>query len=262
MDHSHSPIGAAAGEAAKTGFVVVIPAYGEAATIGGIVAGCRNCLAVIVVDDGSADATAAAAAAAGALVVRNERNLGKGASLVRGFQKAMHMAPGAAWVVTLDGDGQHRPADIPFLIACAAEDRIVIGSRRVGGRLGAETPRARYVANRVADFWVSWASGHPVDDSQSGFRVYPMGVLRALRAGQGLARGFGFESEMLIAAGALGVRTVAVPIASIYGGALRRASHFRPIVDIGKIVVMLGGRLLRRGMYPAGLWRVVKSFRR
>jgi len=67
---------------------------------------------------------------------------------------------------------------------------------------------------------------------------------------------------MLIAAGALGVRTVAVPIASIYGGALRRASHFRPIVDIGKIVVMLGGRLLRRGMYPAGLWRVVKSFRR
>src|ERR1700677_1730945 len=155
-------------------FAVVIPAYQEAATIGAIVAGCRaaDCvLDVIVVDDGSTDATADHARSAGARVLRNDRNQGKGASLARGFAAAMELDAG--WVVTLDGDGQHRPDDLVQVFARAREtpDRIIIGSRRADGHAA---PRARYIANRVADFWVSLASGHAVDDSQSGFRVYPM----------------------------------------------------------------------------------------
>ncbi len=64
---------------------------------------------------------------------------------------------------------------------------------------------------------------------------------------------------MLIAAGRTGVRTVSVDIPTIYGPALHRASHFRPVGDIARIVVMVGGHLLRRGMHPAGLLRTLRG---
>lgn len=222
---------------------VVIPAYGEAATIGPIVRDCRERAdGVIVVDDGSRDDTAALAGAAGALVLRNPRNLGKGASLQRGMAAAL--AQGAALVATLDGDGQHRPEDLPLLLARSrtAPGCIVIGSRRADGQ---NAPRARFVANRIADFWISWAARHPVEDSQSGFRVYPAALLQALAGRQRMARGFAFESEILIEAGRLGVPTVGVPIPAIYGAALRRPSHFRPVADIARIVGVVALKLLR-----------------
>ena len=103
--------GSATAAGAQTTWIVV-PAYNEQATIGEVVRACCSLAAgVIVVDDGSADRTAAIAAERGATVLRNGRNLGKGASLWRGMQAAL--ANGAERVVTLDGDGQHRPADIP-----------------------------------------------------------------------------------------------------------------------------------------------------
>jgi glycosyltransferase involved in cell wall biosynthesis len=224
-------------------FAVVIPAYQEAATIGDIVALCRaaaDVVEVIVVDDGSSDATAERAEAAGAQVLRNAGNQGKGASLARGLAEAVALR--ADWVVTLDGDGQHRPADFPQLFACARgnPNKIVIGSRRADS---GSAPRARYVANRIADFWVSLASGYNVDDSQSGFRVYPTALLRRLRGGAGMAKRFAFESEMLIEAGRLGVSTVAVPIPAIYTK-LQRHSHFRPVLDITRIVFMVAGKIL------------------
>lgn len=236
---------------------VVIPALDEAAAIGGIVAACRALPFVaetIVVDDGSADATAALAAEAGARVLRHDANRGKGASLRAGMAAAV--ASGAGLVATMDGDGQHRPEDLARLLACAlaAPGRIVIGSRRRGGKAA---PRARYVANRVADFWISWAARHPVEDSQSGFRIYPATLLATL-VGRRLAAGFAFESEMLIEAARLGVRTVPVAIPTIYGGGLR-PSHFRPAPDIARIVLMVAGKLLRRGMDPVGLWRSLSA---
>ena len=237
---------------------VVIPALDEAATIGPIVAACRAlpCVAeVIVVDDGSRDGTGGIAAQSGARVLRQAGNRGKGASLLRGMAAALD--GGAAGVATLDGDGQHRPEDLPRLLAAslACPGRIVVGSRRASGR-GA--PRARFIANRVADFWVSWAAGHPVEDSQSGLRVYPAPLIRALAGRRGLAAGFAFESEVLIEAARLGIHTIAIDIPTIYGPALRRPSHFRPVRDITRIVLMVAGKLLRRGMDPGGLWRSLR----
>ncbi len=97
--------------------------------------------------------------------------------------------------------------------------------------------------------------GIPIDDSQSGFRIYPAALIRALAARPQLARGFAFESEALIEAARLGFSTVAVDVPTIYGDALQRPSHFRPVADITRIVLMVAGKLLRRGMDPAGLWR-------
>ncbi|HYF07438.1 MAG TPA: glycosyltransferase family 2 protein [Acetobacteraceae bacterium] len=255
---TQQPLGGAVAADRPPGAVaIVIPAYQEAATIRDVVERARTVLPrapVIVVDDGSTDGTAALAAGAGAVVLLSPQNQGKGAALRRGMQAAL--AGGAAFVATLDGDGQHRPEDLPRLIALAGPGHIVIGSRR---GCADRQPTARRIANRVADFWISWAARHPVRDSQCGFRLYPAAALAELARYEGRAAGFAFESEVLIDAARAGWPTVAVEIEVLYGAALRRPSHFKPIADIARIVKMVAGKLLARGMDPAGL---VRSLRR
>jgi glycosyltransferase involved in cell wall biosynthesis len=113
--------------------VAVIPAYNEAATIRDVASRTLGFVRdVIVVDDGSIDGTAAQTHGLGVTLVSNPRNLGKGASLARGF--AIALAEGADAVVTLDGDAQHCPEDIPRLVdtARAHPGRIIIGARECG----------------------------------------------------------------------------------------------------------------------------------
>ena len=217
--------------------VAVIPAYNEAATIREVAARTLAVLAdVIVVNDGSTDATAAALEGLAVTVISNPTNLGKGASLCRGF--ALALAEGADAVVTLDGDAQHCPEDIPRLLdaARAHPESIIIGAR-LWDR--ANVPPLRYFGNRFANFWVAWAAGYPVADSQSGFRLYPARVLKRVRVFQNR---FAFESEILIEAGRFGVGTAAVPIAALYPPGARR-SHYRTAVDTARIVRMIAGKL-------------------
>jgi glycosyltransferase involved in cell wall biosynthesis len=233
-------------------YPVVIPARNEAATIADVAAGALSVAAtVIVVDDGSTDGTHERLAGLPVVLLRNERNQGKGASLWRGMQHAL--ALGADGVVTLDGDGQHAPEDVPRLVrvACAHPEDVVIGARLIGRETA---PRARRAANRLGDFCIGWAAGQRLDDSQSGFRVYPASLLRRLAVRHGPTRGFVFESEVLIAAARLGHRIRSVAIAAVYPKGAR-PSHFRPVVDIARIGGMVAWQLVRRGMYPAGLYR-------
>lgn len=222
--------------------VAVIPAYNEAATIRDVAARALAQLPdVIVIDDGSTDGTAAALEGLAVTLISNPANLGKGASLWRGF--ALALAEGADAVVTLDGDAQHRPEDIPRLIAAAGAfpGRIIIGARLWDRD---KVPPLRYFGNRFANFWVAWAAGFPVADSQSGFRLYPAPLLKNITVNPD-AR-FAFESEILIEAGRAGVRTAAVPIAAIYPPNAR-ASHYRSAVDTARIVRMIAWKLGSRG---------------
>lgn len=231
---------------------VLIPAYNEAATIRGLAERALQFASnVLIVDDGSTDGTAAQVADLPVTVLRNDRNLGKAASLWKGFDHAL--ARGAQRIVTLDGDGQHRPEDIAVLLATAERypRRIVIGARLHDKQ---NFPARRYYANQFARFWISWAAGYPIADTQSGFRVYPASLLSRLTRRDVAWNGFVFESEILIAAGSRGVGSIAVAIPGIYPKEAR-PSHFRPVRDIARIVIMVAGRLLRRGMYPVGLWR-------
>jgi glycosyltransferase involved in cell wall biosynthesis len=246
--------------------VLVVPAYNEAASIADVLARClRTGFPVVVVDDGSTDGTADIVGRLPVDLVRQPRNRGKGAALLDGIRHALRRHAddgGAARVVTLDGDGQHRPEDVARLIAAAdhAPDAIIIGSRRADR---AKAPPARYAANRIADFWISWAAGQPIDDTQSGFRLYPPAVLAALRESAGKTgprrTGFAFESELLIDAARRGTPIGAVAIPALYGFHGQRASHFRPVRDIAKIVLMVAGKLLAWGMHPLGLLRVLRA---
>jgi len=234
----------------------VIPAYNEAATIRAVA---ERTLAqlpeVIVVDDGSTDGTADRLASLPVTLVRNPRKLGKSASLWRGISLAL--ADGAQAVVTLDADGQHRPEDIPRLLAAHHRDPAALV---VGARLhdGAGIPAERYYANRFANFWIAWAAGQRVQDSQSGFRVYPAPLLLALPPRVRRAASFVFESEALIEAGRRGTRLEWVPIPAIYQPR-GRPSHFRPIVDVALITRMVAWKLISRGLDLRGLFRSLRS---
>ena len=220
---------------------VVIPAFNEGPTVRDVAVRAReHCRNVIVVDDGSTDDTFERLADLDITVLRNEENRGKAHSLWRGFQEAL--AQGAAAVITLDADGQHAPEDIPSFIAALFNDpdTFVIGARLASQRKALPW---RYLANRMADFWISWAAGRPIEDSQSGFRLYPARLLRTLTLQHGLEESFVFESEVLIEAARRNVRCLHIPI----GVAPRtgpRASHFRPVTDVLRITRMVAGRIL------------------
>src|SRR5664280_55916 len=107
----------------------VIPAFNEENNIAAVVEGVRPFVtATVVVDDGSADNTVGAARAAGAIVIRHESNVGKGAALKTGFRYLMDSGYDGA--IAIDADGQHDPAEIPLFIAAAEQGYdMVIGNR-------------------------------------------------------------------------------------------------------------------------------------
>jgi glycosyltransferase involved in cell wall biosynthesis len=233
-------------------YAVVIPAYNEAGTIRNVVErALEQGLPVIVVDDGSTDGTSDQLADLDIALLRNEPNAGKAASLWRGMQTAQDLFVDG--VITLDGDGQHRPEDIPRIIEASESNpgNIVIGSRLHDREA---IPAKRYYANRFANFWIAWASGMPLEDSQSGFRLYPAELLQALSIAISRKNSFVFESEIIIEAGWRGIGVFNVDIPAIYGAALR-PSHFQSVTDILRITRMVAGRLWSRGMYLPGLYR-------
>jgi glycosyltransferase involved in cell wall biosynthesis len=234
---------------------IVIPAYNEERTIRALAQkALALCPRVMIVDDGSADGTVAEVQGLPVTLLAHAANRGKSASLRTAFEHALR--EGAECVVALDGDGQHDPNDALSLLSAWRRQPgcIVIGSR-LHDR--SQFPLARYRANRFACFWISWAAGHPIADSQSGFRVYPASVMALALDGSVRGNRFTLESEILIEAADHDHLTLAVAIPAHYPPNARR-SHFRPVADIAKIVVMVATRLLKKGMHPIGLWRSLK----
>ncbi len=203
--------------------VAVVPCQDEGGTIGALVRGIRRHLqAVIVVDDGSRDHTGAEAAKAGATVFRHAANLGKGAALRSGLAAARQA--GFTWAALLDGDGQHKPDDLPAMFACAERSgaALVVGNRM-------HNPRVIPLVRRHVNWWMSRKlsrrSGRHLPDTQCGFRLVDLEAWQGLRLTTGR---FEVESEMLLAFIQAGHRVEFVPIRAVGRGP---HSHIAPVLD-------------------------------
>lgn len=206
-----------------TSCAVVIPCFNEGASIAALVREVRQYLSlVIVVDDGSTDDTSAFAAAAGALVISHARNLGKGAALKTGLSAAL--ARGFEWVLTMDGDGQHRPQDLPAFFCCAeqANIRLVVGNRMHNPQ---SIPWLRRQVNRWMSRRLSERAGQSLPDSQCGFRLINLKVWASVPLE---TAHFEIESEMLLAFVRAGFRVEFVPIQVVGRG---QSSHIHPVAD-------------------------------
>jgi glycosyltransferase involved in cell wall biosynthesis len=223
-------------QASERHSMAVIPVHNEASTIATIVRAARAYMPVIVVDDASDDGSGQLAAAAGATVCTLPKHSGKGTALRRGFAEAL--CCGAQHIITLDGDGQHDPRDIPRFLTASARWG---GSIIIGNRLAAVAamPRHRWQAIQVGSFWINWMGECNVQDTQCGFRLYPAAILRSLSLRHG---GFLLESEILLKAGQAGYDMREIPIRPIYRCGQR--SHYRPCRD----GVLVAAYLCYRGM--------------
>lgn len=234
---------------------VVIPARNEANTIREVVLTARHQVhQVIVVDDGSEDGMIDRIRDLDLILIQRPAPGGKGAALADGFSAALDT--GAQAVITLDGDGQHDPHAIGRLIEAhqACPGHLVLGARIVNRQ---NQPGIRRFANRFADFWISWASGQRLPDSQTGFRLYPRSLLETVHPSTKPRHGFVFETTMLIEGAHNGFPFVSVAVESIYRPGIR-ASYFRPGRDVWEIFWHVFWKIVSRGLYLPGLYRMIR----
>ena len=153
---------------------VIIPAFNEAETIGGLISQIKTLypdMELIVVNDGSTDDTGSEARQAGAIVYSHPYNVGNGAAIKTGVR----IASGRI-LVFLDADGQHDPADIGRLVGLIPDYDMVVGARTKGQQA---TP-ARALANRIFNRLATYVSKYNVQDLTSGFRAVKAEVARNL----------------------------------------------------------------------------------
>lgn len=224
---------------APASYCALIPALDCAPTIAAVVAGCLEHVdRVMVVDDGSADATAENARAAGAEVLSHGGNLGKGSALRSGLHLLAER--GISHAISLDGDGQHLPAEIPGLVAeSSAHPAALVLGRRPADREAAAINR---FGNDFANRWVRIATGRTLGDTQCGMRVYPIAATLALAP---IGRRFDFETEILIRAARAGMEIRSVPVRVYNPPPELRHSHYDKLWDTVRIIEMVVGLMLR-----------------
>ena len=202
---------------------VIIPTYNESRAIAGLINQITKLgLEVIIIDDGSVDDTVKIATACGAKVLTNLKNMGKGASLIKGYSFALKQGFDA--VISMDGDGQHSTDDIKVFIQKAESSGcgIVVGNRMAMTR---EMPVLRIMTNRFMSWVISAIAKQHIPDTQCGFRLVKKEVLRKINLSTSK---YETESEILIKAARLGFKIESVPVATIYSG---QKSQINPFVD-------------------------------
>jgi len=190
----------------KSLVVAAIPAFNVERTIAKLVLEAQKFVDVVLVcDDGSTDSTAEIAERMGADVIRHDRNLGYGAALKTLFTVARELD--ADVLVTLDGDGQHDPAEIPRLVEPVLESKadIVLGSRFFDKENG--VPRYRSWGIQVISRLTGAVSNHRFLDAQCGFRVYGRKALNGLNL---VENGMGSSVEILMKADKQGLTVAEV----------------------------------------------------
>jgi glycosyltransferase involved in cell wall biosynthesis len=211
--------------------VALIPAYNEASRVGPVILKAREYVSEVwVVDDGSTDNTAQVAREAGAKVLVNEKNQGKGSSVLNGL--AAILQTDAELILLLDADGQHDPREIPRFLEAYDQTgaTVIVGNRMTDVRT---MPWVRKITNYTMSWLLTRAATQPIPDCSCGFRMIHRSVMNQLQL---QTRNYEMEQEMLIKVGRAGHRIASVPVTTIYAGS---PSHIRPIRDTLRFFQML-----------------------
>ncbi|MBQ2243569.1 MAG: glycosyltransferase [Bacteroidales bacterium] len=218
------------------GICVIIPTYNNGGTILDVVSrAMAECQDVIVVCDGCTDNTLEilSGMAEKPHILDLKRNQGKGTALKEGFRYAL--AQGFAYAITLDGDGQHFPEDIPVLLKAnqTHPGALIVGERK--DLESVERSKGSKFANKFSNFWFAIQTGHYLNDTQTGYRLYPLKKLRGLSL---LTSRYEAELELMVFASWHGVKLVSTPVNVYYPPREERVSHFRPGKDFARITIL------------------------
>lgn len=212
--------------------IVGIPAFNESRSIGDVVIRCKRfAKTVIVVDDGSVDETARLAEEAGAIVLSHSCNIGVGGAMQTAMTAARILlregGMSGGVFVSIDGDGQHFPEDIPLLVAKIREGYDVVNGSRMSESHEWYVRQLNHLASRIA----RWLSGYAISDSETGFRAHRQWVLQGLYF---RSTDYGWNSEALIRLSQMGATLTEVPIRTVWGivspGHKRRGMRYGAII--------------------------------
>ncbi len=231
-----------------------IPVYNNQATVKSVAMECHSIIPqVVVVDDGSTDADVGELlSGSGIEVLRHEKNRGKGEAILTALRHVE--AQGGRFMITIDGDGQHIPRDLEKFIPLLQEDDtfILIGSRRFEAE---SVPRKSRIGREIGNSWLRIETGVSIEDSQSGFRAYPVKYLSQLKLAGSY---FDFEVEVLARAVWAGLTLRAIAVDVWYPEPSARVSSFRPFVDNFRIACM-HARLVGRRLLPIPHRKLIPS---
>src|SRR5690606_18578479 len=187
---------------------------------------------IIVVNDGSTDSTVEILKEYPQIkIIHQPKNQGKGMALRTGFKEALKL--GFDYAVTIDSDGQHFPEDIPVFLEEIQKngEALLIGDRNMEQE---GIPGKSSFGNRFSNFWYQFETGIQLNDTQSGFRVYPIRRMKDLKF---FTQKFEFEIEVIVKAAWAGIPVKNVPIQVLYDES-ERVSHFRPFKDFTRISLL------------------------
>lgn len=211
---------------------VIIPTYNNHKTLKRVIDGVLlYTVNVIVVNDGSTDTTAEILKQYPQIIqVHLPKNRGKGNALRAGFTIARNS--GYKYAITIDSDGQHFPDDIPVFIEALEKDgdALFIGSRNMEQE---GIPKKSSFGNKFSNFWFWFETGNKLEDTQSGYRLYPLNRIPK----KYFTTKFEFEIEVIVRAAWKGLPVKNIPVKVLYD-MNERVSHFRPFSDFTRISIL------------------------
>lgn len=213
----------------------MVPTYNNAGTLKDVISGIlTHTKNLIVVNDGSTDRTSDILRdfESQVTIINHKQNKGKGTALRNAFKEAVKQ--GYEYVITIDSDGQHFPSDLSVFLDIIEQqpNTLVIGARNMTQE---NVPGKSSFGNKFSNFWFWVETGIKLNDTQSGYRLYPVKAMKGIKY---LTNRFEFEVEVIVKSAWKGIRVINQPIQVHYEPGDKRISHFRPVPDFTRISIL------------------------